>query len=209
MRPCHHLAGGPQVLLDDGLLVFIYHDAVVVVVGDLAQRQRLRWDGQQAALHGRHLQPHQCLTISSKLLPDRGLEPCDRSVYLPRHRLTCECGWCTWHRAALRRWLSGGWSRPGWRPDWCCPGPQSHRPCSPSPGESKGIDRNWRFNVFSCLVHERTFSICGITDQQATDGQSYQTRGGDLTVEEPKGDNEEVVLLRVHPHLKHTEEKNM
>lgn len=39
---CHHLAGGPQVLLDDGLLVFIYHNAVVVVVGHLAQGQRLR-----------------------------------------------------------------------------------------------------------------------------------------------------------------------
>lgn len=39
--------------------------------------------------------------------------------------------------------------------------------------------------------------------------QSYQTRGGDLTVEEPKGDNEEVILLRVHPHLKHTKTKHI
>lgn len=75
------------------------------------------------------------LAMRPKSLRNRGRSLCATSADLPQHRLTCECGWCTWHRAALRRWPSGGWSRPGWRPDWCCPGPRPRRPCSPSPGE--------------------------------------------------------------------------
>lgn len=39
------------------------------------------------------------------------------------------------------------------------------------------------------------------------DRQAYQAGGRDFTVEEPKGDNEEVILLWIHPHLKHTKKK--
>lgn len=48
-----------------------------------------------------------------------------------------------------------------------------------------------------------------MTDQEATNRQSYQTRGGNLTVEQPKRDNEEVFQLRVNPHLKHRKKKHI
>lgn len=41
-KPRCHLAGRPQVLLYDGLFVLVHHYAVVIVIGHLAQRQRLR-----------------------------------------------------------------------------------------------------------------------------------------------------------------------
>ena len=56
MRSDQYLACGTQVLLNEDVLLLIHQDPMVVMVGDLPQGQCLGRYGQQATLHGRHLE---------------------------------------------------------------------------------------------------------------------------------------------------------